>query len=47
MVRLNLAADNLLDEHYHGAAPYGESVWITARAPQAGRKLWLNLELIF
>ena len=42
-LRLNLAMDNLSDERFYGAAPYGESIWITSRAPQAGRKIWLNL----
>ncbi len=46
-LKLNLAVDNLLDERYFGASPYGESVWITPRAPQAGRKAWLNLQWRF
>jgi len=45
--KLNLGMDNILDKNHYAAAPYGESVWITPRAPQAGRKVWLNLQWRF
>lgn len=42
-IRLNLNVDNVFDTSHYGASPYGESVWITSKAPQAGRKMMLNL----
>ena len=39
--------DNLLDTSYYAAAPFGESVWILPRAPQAKRTMLLGLEYKF
>lgn len=44
-LRLNLTVDNIFDTKHYGAAPYGENVWITPNAPQAGRKALLNLKI--
>ena len=44
---LKLSIDNLLDTKHYGAAPYGESVWIEPKAPQAGRKINLGVSVTF
>jgi len=46
-ISINLALDNLLDRKFHHAAPYAESIWIQPRAPQAGRKIWINMQAVF
>ncbi len=42
-VSLNLSVDNLLNTKHYGAAPYGEGVWITSRAPQALRTVYFGI----
>jgi iron complex outermembrane receptor protein len=44
-IKLKLSLDNLFDNSHYGAAPYGESVWIEPKAPQAGRKINLGVEV--
>ena len=39
-----LTVNNLLDTPYYAAAPFGESVWILPRAPQAKRTILFGLE---
>ncbi len=39
-LKINVGADNILGTKHYGAAPYGESVWIQPRAPQALRKIY-------
>lgn len=46
-ISVNLGIDNLLDTSHYGAAPYGESVWIEPKAPQAGRKVKLGVTVNF
>lgn len=39
--------NNLLDTPYYAAAPFGESVWILPRAPQAKRTMLFGLNYDF
>ncbi|MFN8672012.1 MAG: TonB-dependent receptor [Candidatus Sericytochromatia bacterium] len=39
--------ENLLDSSYYSAAPFGESVWILPRAPQAKRTFLFGLDYKF
>lgn len=41
----NLSVDNLFNRKHWGAAPYGESIWIQPRAPQAMQKLFFGVTL--
>jgi len=42
-IRLQLACGNMLNTKHYGAAPYGESIWIQSRAPQALRKIIVGI----
>jgi iron complex outermembrane receptor protein len=46
-ISLTLSIDNLLNKKHYGAAPYGEGVWITSRAPQALRTVYFGINTNF
>lgn len=46
-LKVFVSCDNVLDTKHYGAAPYGESIWIQARAPQALRKIFFGLSFKF
>lgn len=46
-LRANISVENILGTKHYGAAPYGESIWIQPRAPQALRKIFVGLSYKF
>lgn len=43
VLTLKLSADNVLNTKSYASAPYGESIWIQPRAPQALRTIYIGL----
>lgn len=46
-IKLHVSCDNILGTKHYGAAPYGEAIWIQARAPQALRKIFGGITFNF
>jgi len=46
-LKINLSCDNILNTKHYGAAPYGEAIWIQAKAPQALRKIMVGCTFNF
>lgn len=44
---ISFSADNLLNTKHWNASPYGESIWIQPRAPQALMKLYFGINFKF
>ncbi len=46
-VKTHLSVDNVLNTKHWGSAPYGESIWIQPRAPQALLKVYGGISFAF
>ncbi len=46
-IKIQASCDNVFNTKHYGGAPYGESIWIQAKAPQALRKVLFGVTFNF